>query len=79
MDTRTPTAHLPCVRVTQPRGGILDARIRWWSRDEHGAWWAVVEYTGWTAGEEDVYVMAVPAESVASVTGEVYSTVERRG
>ncbi|MEU0940124.1 hypothetical protein [Embleya sp. NPDC005971] len=79
MDTRTPpTAHRPRVRVTQPRGGILDARIRWWSRDATGAWWALIEYDGWTAGQEDVYVMAVPAATVERIDGENYSTVERR-
>ena len=79
MDTRTPpTAHRPRVRVTQPRGGVIDARLRWWHRDDAGAWWALVEYDGWAAGADHVYVMVVPAGAVTRLQGEDYSGVARK-
>ena len=79
MDTRTPqTAHRPRVRVTQPGGGRLDARIRWWHRDATGEWWAVVEYRGWVDGEEHTLVMRVPGAKVERLKDEDYSRVERK-
>ncbi|OPC83028.1 hypothetical protein B4N89_20665 [Embleya scabrispora] len=79
MDTRPPTAaHHPPVRVAQPGGGRLDARIRWWQRDATGAWWALIEYQGWVNGEEHTLVMRVPGARVERLPGEDYSRVERK-
>jgi len=72
------TTHRPRVRITQPGGGAIDARLRWWWRDTAGAWWALVEYDGWAGGEHHVYVMSAPAGAVTRIAGEDYTRVARK-
>ncbi|MFI6986059.1 hypothetical protein ACIBSV_46905 [Embleya sp. NPDC050154] len=79
MDTRTPTAHLPRVRINLDDDGVLDARIWWWLTEDDETRWALVEWNGWVARQRHVHLMCVPAERVELLDGVNYRGVIEKG